>query len=101
MFKTPKIYRGSQNNPVSNSWSAIRRQVNESPLVALGVAAGAGALAWSLLKPRSKKHQGIARKMVGAIGNQVRPARSTFKAAVGSLALAYLNRKLRSRLHWR
>jgi cobalamin biosynthesis protein CobD/CbiB len=100
MFKTPIIHRFDRKNPVSNSWSAIRRQVNESPLVALGVAAGAGVLAWSLLKPRAKKHQGVARRMVGAIGNQVRPARRSFKAAVGSLALAYLNRKLRSRLHW-
>jgi hypothetical protein len=80
-------------------WAALKRQVSNSPLTALGVAAGVGALAYGLFKPKPKRRLGAARKVAGAIGKRVHP-RQTLKAVVGTLALNYLNRKLRSKLHW-
>jgi hypothetical protein len=84
-------------------WTGIKQRISESPLTALGVAAGAGFLAYTLLKSGSRRHQSIAGRAANYIpGSRMRAnAGRSIKAAIGSLALSYLNRKARSKLRWR
>ncbi len=84
-------------------WAAIKQRISESPLTALGVAAGAGFLAYTLLKSTSRKHQSIAGRAANFIGGRRMRANAgrSIKSAIGSMALGYLNRKARSKLGWR
>ncbi len=79
--------------------AGLKRRISDSPLLAVGAAIGAGALAYGLLKPRPKQYGGVAGAVARAVGRQMRPKR-TLKTAIGSLALGYLNRRVRSKLRW-
>ena len=83
----------------NNFLSGLKQHVAESPLLALGAAAGAGALAYGLLRPKPTSYRGVANAVVSAVGRRSSPQRM-LKTAVGSLALNYLNRRLRSKFHW-
>jgi hypothetical protein len=99
MINVNDIRRGYEESP-AGYWSVLKRRVGESPLTSLAVAAGAGALAYTLLKPRPKKRNEFIRKAAKAIGvsNARSGAQRRLKSVVGSLALGYLTRKLNSKL---
>jgi hypothetical protein len=102
MINANDIHRVYEEPP-AGYWSVLKRRVSESPLTSLTVAAGAGLLAYGLLKPKPKKRNAFIGKAAKAIGlSKARSsARRTLKSVVGSLALSYLTRKLNSKLRWR
>ena len=103
MINATEVHRIDVEESRTNYWSVLKGRIRESPLTALGVAAGAGFLAYSLLKPKPKTRQNIIGKAADAVGvrkAQVKASR-TLKSIVGSLALSYLSRKLNSKLRWR
>ena len=99
MINANDIHRVYEESP-TGYWSVLKRWVGESPLTSLAVAAGAGALAYTLLKPKPKKRNEFIGKAAKAIGiSKARSsARRTLKSVAGSLALSYLTRKLNSKL---
>jgi hypothetical protein len=101
MFKSNEVHRVYE--APAHYWSVVKRQVSESPMTAIGVAAGAGLLAYSLLKPKPARRQNFFVKASRAVTNRrMRSGASrTLKSLVGSLALGYINRRLKSKLHWR
>jgi hypothetical protein len=102
MINANDIHRVYEESP-TGYWPMLKRGVSESPLTSLTVAAGAGLLAYALLKPKPKKRNAFIGKAAKAIGlsNARSSARRTLKSVVGSLALSYLTRKLNSKLRWR
>jgi hypothetical protein len=103
MINATEVHQIYEEEAPANFWSVLKRRVRESPLTALGVAAGAGFLAYGLLKPKQKRRQnfiGRAAKAVSGSGGRSRAER-TLKSVIGSLALSYLSRKLNSMLRWR
>jgi hypothetical protein len=103
MINTTEVHRVYEEESPANYWSVLKRQVSESPLAALGLAAGAGFLAYRLLKPKPKGRQGLINKAANAIGGRGMGSRAgrTLKSVIGSLAPGYLNRKVSSKLPWR
>ncbi len=101
MINATEVHRVYEDSP-NRYWSVIKRRVSDSPLSALGIAAGAGFLAYGLLKPKPQP-QNLVSRAAGLIrGRRMRSgAERTFKAVVGSLALRYLSRKVNSSLRWR
>jgi hypothetical protein len=99
MINANDVHHVYEESP-TGYWSVLKRRVGESPLTSLAVAAGAGALAYGLLKPKPKKWNGFIGKAAKAIGvSKARSsARRTIKSVVGSLTLSYLARKLNSKL---
>jgi hypothetical protein len=102
MINANDIHRVYEESP-TGYWSVLKRRVSESPLTSLTVAAGAGLLAYGLLKPKPKKRNAFIGKVAKAMGvSKARSsARRTLKSAVGSLALRYITHKLNSKLRWR
>jgi hypothetical protein len=92
MINANDIHRVYEESP-AGYWSVLKRRVSESPLTSLTVAAGAGLLAYGLLKRKAAKAIGLSKARSSA--------RRTLKSVVGSLALSYLTRKLNSKLRWR
>ena len=102
MINAKVVNRVSDEGSTANYWSVLKRQVSESPLAALGVAAGAGLLISALLKPRPRRQNFIGKAAHAVSARSLRSsANKTFKSFVGSLALRYLNRKLNSKMRWR
>jgi hypothetical protein len=103
MINATEVHHIYEEESPSNSWSALKRRVGKSPLIALGVAAGAGLLAYGLLKPKLKQRQDLIGKAANAIGAHKMRSRAgrTLKSVIGSLALSYLSRKVNSKLRWR
>jgi hypothetical protein len=99
MINANDIHRVYEESP-TGYWPVLKRWVGESPLISLAVAAGAGALAYTLLKPKPKMRNVFIGKAAKAIGvSKARSsARRTLKSVAGSLALSYLTRKLNSKL---
>lgn len=99
MIKANDIRRDHEES-LTDYWSVLKRRVSESPLTSMAVAAGAGALAYTLLKPKPKKRSEFIGKAAKAIGvSKARSsARRTLRSVVGSLALSYLTHKLNSKL---
>jgi hypothetical protein len=91
------------NREAESSWAGLKRWVSQAPLMALGAAAGAGLLASALFKSKTRSRAHLADNVISAFGrHQPRFApRRSFKAAVGSLALNYLSRRMRAKLRWR
>jgi hypothetical protein len=102
MINANDIHRVYEESP-TGYWSVLTRLVGASPLTSLAVAAGAGALAYTLLKPKPKMRNVFIGKAAKAIGvSKARSsARRALKSVVGSLALSYLTRKLNPKLRWR
>ena len=96
--EVPGKYDKSLHTDPNNN---VRQQIINSPLLALGAAIGAGVLAGLLFKPRSKGESNLAGNVMKSInGISLRKKiKRDFKAVVGSLALGYLNRKLKNKLH--
>ena len=102
MINAKVVNRASDEGSPAYYWSVLKRQVSESPLAALGVAAGAGLLISTLLKPKPRRQSFIGKATHAVSGRSFRSsANKTFKSFVGSLALRYLNRKLNSKMRWR
>jgi hypothetical protein len=101
MIRTTEDHRGYETP--AHYWSVVKRQVSESPLTSLGLAAGAGLLAYNLMKSKSDRRQNFISKATRAVASRGKQSgvSRTFKSLVGSLALGYLNRRLRSKLRWR
>lgn len=99
MIKTNLIQPEAENKPERTFLNGLKQQVADSPLLALGAAVGAGALAYGLLKPRPKPYRGVASAVASAVGKRSSSGRM-LKTAIGSLALNYLNRRLRSKFRW-
>jgi hypothetical protein len=99
MINANDIHRVNEES-ATGYWSVLKRRVGESPLTSLAVAVGAGALAYTLLKPKPKMRNVLIGKAARAIGvGKARSsARRTLNSVVGSLALSYLTRKLNSKL---
>lgn len=103
MINATEVHHVYEEESPSSYWPVLKRRVSKSPLTALGVAVGAGFLAYGLLKPKPKQGKNIigkAAKAIGGHGMRSRAGRS-LKSVIGSLALAYLNRKVNSKLRWR
>lgn len=99
MINAQQIQHENENKPQRTVFGGLKQHVNDSPLLAIGAAAGVGALAYVLLMPRPKTHRGITGAVASAFGGRSSAAK-TVKAAIGSLAISYLTRKLRSRIRW-
>jgi hypothetical protein len=100
MINATEIDQAYEDKPGLKLMADLKRRVSDSPLLALGVAVGAGALAYGLLRPRPKQFRGVAGAVANAVGGRGTTGRA-FKAAIGSLALSYLNRRFRSKMPWR
>jgi hypothetical protein len=103
MVNANEVHHDYEKESPADYWSVLKQRVRESPLTALGVAAGAGFLAYGLLKPKLKRRQGLIGKVANAVGGRGVRSRAgrTLKSVVGSLALSYLSRKVNSKLRWR
>jgi hypothetical protein len=67
MINANDIHRVYEESP-AGYWSVLKRRVSESPLTSLTVAAGAGLIAYGLLKPKPKKRNAFIGKAAKAIG---------------------------------
>src|SRR5262245_43325331 len=103
MINATEVHKIYEEETPANYWSVLKRRVRESPLTALGVAAGAGFLAYGLLKPKQKRRRNYIGRAVNAVSGGGRRSRAerALKSVIGSLALRYLSRKLNSKLRWR
>ena len=103
MIKATEVDQIYKEEAPTNFWSVLKQRVRESPLTALGVAAGAGFIAYGLVKPKQKRRQNYIVRAANAIGGGVGRSRAkrTLKSVIGSLAVSYLTRKLNSKLRWR
>jgi hypothetical protein len=99
MINANQIQHEAEGKPERTFMEGLKQRVADSPLLALGAAVGAGALAYGLLKPRPKPYRGVTSAVAKAVGRRSSSGRM-LKTAVGSLALNFLNRKLRSKIRW-
>src|SRR5262245_30338195 len=103
MYNATEDHREFDTSSQAETNSKVRHHITNSPLLALGAAVGAGALAGLLLRPGSKKKLSLAGRVMKNINgiSAHKKIKRDFKAAVGTLTLNYLNRKFKHKLHLR
>lgn len=103
MINVTQIDRAYDEDPEHQIKARVRKQIEASPLLAVGAAFGAGFLAWSLLKPRATKTPQLPRRVIQELAGLGvgRRVNRDFKAVIGSLALNFMSRKLKKKLHLR
>ena len=70
MINADQVQREARNKPGQTILDGVKQRVAESPLLALGAAVGAGALAYGLLKPKPKPYRGVAGVVASAVNRR-------------------------------